>query len=151
MAASPTAAVVDKFIKHVSTVFKNNDYIDFPDAQLQVLPKNHCILKWNTPQDDSCPGHILEWDDTDPDYIIVTSSQYPKKVASRKSKSPGSLRFMVPTKIERGMRELVRDTMEDLDTDPGLQEKTGIKSVSLVEDTPRKAVWHLTRTEERQD
>lgn len=151
MAASPTDIVVDKFIKQVSTIFKSNGYIDFPGAQLQVMPENHCTLEWDTPQDDSCPGHILEWDDTDPDYIIVTSSQYPKKVASRKSNSSGSLRFMVPTKIERGMRELVRDTMEDLDTDPGLQEKAGIKSVSLVEDTPRKAVWHLTRTEERQD
>ncbi|EFY91261.1 hypothetical protein J3458_000502 [Metarhizium acridum] len=151
MIASPTAVAVDEFIKQMSTVFKSNDYIEFPGAQLQVMPEKHCIITWDTRQDDSCPGHILKWDDTNADYIIVTSSQYSKKVASRKSNSPRAVRFMIPAKTECGMRQLVRDTMEDLQKDPELQEKAAIKSVSLVEDTPRKAVWHLTRTEERRD
>ncbi|TWU73065.1 hypothetical protein ED733_003242 [Metarhizium rileyi] len=144
---SSTSVEVDRFLRQIATIFKSSHLIDFPGFELHVTTERRCILIWNTRQNDRCPGHILEWDDTNPRYIKVTSSQYAKTIKCD-IRFPKTLHIQMPTTMDCGMRKLVYDTMIDLLMDSVLRKKAGIKSVTMTQNTPKKAVWLLTRVKE---
>ncbi|KHN99140.1 uncharacterized protein MAM_02838 [Metarhizium album ARSEF 1941] len=149
-ASDVEAVAVNKFKQRISTIFKSKATIEFPGASLKVTADKSCILRWKTRQDDSCPGHIMEWDDTSPDYIKVTSFQYPKTIPPRNSESRRAVCFKIPVRKDCGMRRVMSLTMTDLVADGVLRDKAGIKSVELIQKTPQKAIWHLVRVEEKQ-